>query len=253
MNKSRLRKITDRVWMIVGSNRRIQPNIGIITNKTETVLVDCGNSPAWGNFIQEVLTSTGAAPVSHIIYTHHHWDHVFGAMSFDAPIIAHEKCLDYLKLEAQKPWSAQFLKEEAAKNPKNKTGYDVKIRAVQHWDDFRIRLPQLTFRDRMVLELSDGRLLLESTDSPHSEDSVLVYDEQDRVLFAGDAFYPPPYHERVPHQYGETEMTKNGFSKRVLRQILTHEVNTVLHGHGMPLKRQDVIGELGDGDNATYR
>ena len=120
-------------------------------------------------------------------------------------------------------------------------------------DDFRIRLPQLTFRDRMVLELSDGRLLLESTDSPHSEDSVLVYDEQDRVLFAGDAFYPPPYHERVPHQYGETEMTKNGFSKRVLRQILTHEVNTVLHGHGMPLKRQDVIGELGDEGNATYR
>lgn len=102
----------------------------------------------------------------------------------------------------------------------------------------------MTFRDRMVLELSDGRLLLDSTNSPHSKDSILIYDEHDQVLFAGDAFYPPPYHERTTHQNGVSEITKNGFSKIVLRQMLTYEFNTVLHGHGMPLKRKDVIREL---------
>ncbi|SMP64024.1 hypothetical protein [Anoxynatronum buryatiense] len=113
------------------------------------------------------------------------------------------------------------------------------MRMVQHWDDFRIRLPQTTFRERMVLPLTDGRLLLESTESSHSEDSILIYDEQDQVLFAGDAFYPPPYHER------ETETTEAGFSEKVLRQIVAHDVKTILHGHGMPLTRQAVIRELG--------
>ncbi|SMP64180.1 MBL fold metallo-hydrolase [Anoxynatronum buryatiense] len=246
MNKRRVRKLTDRVWMIVGSNRGIQPNVGIINNGTQTVLIDCGNGPVWGTFIQEVLASMKAPPVSHIIYTHHHWDHVFGAMSFDAPIIAHEKCLDYLKVEAQKPWSAEFLKQEAAKYPQNKTSHDVKIRAVHNWDDFHIRLPQTTFRERMVIELADGRLLLDSTNSLHSEDSILIYDEHDQVMFTGDAFYPPPYHERKTHRGDVSAVTKNGFSKIVLSQMLTYDFKTVVHGHGMPLRRDDVIRELGD-------
>lgn len=238
MNKRRLRQISDRTWVVLGSNRGIQPNVGIIVDESQTILVDCGNSPAWGRVIQEFLDYMEAPPVSHIIYTHHHWDHIFGAISFDAKVIAHEKCLGYLKEEAEKPWGPACLQAEMEKDSRLRTSHEVKLKMIDNWGDFSIVLPQITFTDKMTLQLSESELYLEHAGGNHSDDSILVCDEKDQVLFSGDAFYPPPFHERT------TDLDGAGFSEDVLRQILSHQVRFIVHGHGMPLTRSDLIKEL---------
>ena len=97
----------------------IQPNIGVIALKQQTILIDTGNSPRHARQIVGAINSRLLPPVKTIILTHHHWDHTFGAASFNADqVIAHEKCASYLADYATQDWNATILRDQIAENPK---------------------------------------------------------------------------------------------------------------------------------------
>ena len=114
-------QIDDHVWYWPHHPNplAVQPSIGVVAGQRGSVLVDAGNSPAQARQVGAALTQAGIPPVSLIIYTHHHWDHVWGACAFSAPVIAHSKCRDILIKEAQKPWSTAYLEELIQQNPKH--------------------------------------------------------------------------------------------------------------------------------------
>ncbi len=63
------------------------------------------------------LDSTLPGPISYIIYTHHHWDHVFGASALSAPVVAYERCYQNLT-----PWTSakidrSFWKKQIRQHP----------------------------------------------------------------------------------------------------------------------------------------
>ena len=99
-------QIAERVWIFPRDpdNNKIQPNVGMICTPTQTILVDGGNSPRHARRIQTALAQLSAPPISYVIYTHHHWDHVFGASVFGAPAIAHDLCRKLLIEAAAKPF-----------------------------------------------------------------------------------------------------------------------------------------------------
>jgi glyoxylase-like metal-dependent hydrolase (beta-lactamase superfamily II) len=89
-----LMQVAPHVWIFPHDEdpNRYQPNVGIIVAGEHTILIDAGNSPRHARRILLSLDDIQAPAVSSIIYTHSHWDHVFGAMVFGAPAIAHELC-----------------------------------------------------------------------------------------------------------------------------------------------------------------
>ena len=204
-------QLTEHIWLWPCSDdpEVIQPSIGVIAGKYRTILVDAGNSPYVVNRIKDAIQQARLPAVSSIVYTHHHWDHVYGACVFQVPVYAHEKCRSILLNEAKKPWSAKYLDQMVARNPKLKVSYDAQARAIHDWDAFQIVVPDKVFSTIEVFDLDGIRVELEHVGGKHARDSIIVKVPQDRVMFLGDCYYPPPLHLRKPSDVASSAMLKS--------------------------------------------
>ena len=212
---------------------RVEPNIGVIATPRGVVLVDAGNSPKHGRRIQAAIEAAGLAPVTTIIYTHYHWDHVFGAQVFNAPVIAHERCAETLTERYARPWSTAHLEEEIRKNPLWAPVYRNMHRAVENWDEFRLVLPSITFTRGLTLYLGDVTVRLSHVGGRHAGDSIMVVVPEARTAFVGDSYYGP-----VQLQRGG-----NGGIERALVQRLLEDETIAFYvdGHKPVVKTREAF------------
>ncbi len=183
--------IADNVWLYPAdaNGNRVEPNVGVIATGRGTVLVDAGNSPRHARRIAHALNAAQLPPVSHILYTHHHWDHVFGAQVFSAPAVAHELSRELLLERAARPWSYTFIEEEIRRNPATEAMYMAMHRAIDDWHGFYVVVPSLTFTHGLTLHVDGMRFDLEHVGGQHAPDSVVV--RVGGVAFVGDCYYKP--------------------------------------------------------------
>ena len=91
MKTTELYHLTEKIYAFPGDWARLRPWIGIVITNEGTVLIDGGNGPIQASEIKMRLQQLNAPPVTHILLTHHHWDHIFGNCLFpNAHIVAHE-------------------------------------------------------------------------------------------------------------------------------------------------------------------
>jgi glyoxylase-like metal-dependent hydrolase (beta-lactamase superfamily II) len=207
----------------------------VIATRKETVLVDAGNSPRLARLLKAELIRVGLPPVSRIIYTHHHWDHTYGACEFDLPVIAHVRCRTYLQAESHKPWSQEYLQEEIRRDPRLTASYQARAHAIEDWNSFRIVLPEELFDQALSIDLDELVLELEHVGGEHADDSIIIRLPQDGVMFLGDCYYPPPLHLRGPDSAPSLEM---------LRELQNPAYELYVEGHDSPFTYPELIDLL---------
>lgn len=152
-----------------------QVTAGAVTGPQWAVIIDTLALPeetlAMRAFIEEDL----GVPVRYIINTHYHADHSWGNSFFPgATILAHSLCRSLMMEKG-----STALESARKQNPAFK---QVKLVA-----------PHLTFdQGQLTLRVGKKNLILSPTPG-HSSDGISILVEEDRVLFAGDAFMPLPY------------------------------------------------------------
>ncbi len=235
--RQKLTQLAENVWLWPHHSgfNVVQSCVGIIASENETVLVDAGNSPQLARRIQDELRQCGFPPVSQIVYTHHHWDHVYGACEFQVPVVAHSLCRTILTEEAQKPWGPEYLRQELAHNPRLKISYRARARAIQDWATFRIVVPDIVFDNRMTLQLGPMSIELEHVGGQHAPDSIVVKVPQAQVMFLGDCYYPPPLHLRTPESKPSLAM---------LAALESEKYTLYVEGHDRPLMRTKLLRML---------
>jgi len=152
-----------------------QVTAGVIAGPQWSVVIDTLALPDETLGMREFVEHDLGVPVRYVINTHYHADHTWGNCFFPgATIIAHERCRDFL-IERGIP----SLEAATKQNPD--------LRQV------KIVLPHMTFsHGEMTLKVGKKNLTI-SAALGHSDDGISVMVEEDRVLFAGDAFMPIPY------------------------------------------------------------
>lgn len=217
---------------------RVQPNVGIIVAGRQTVLIDAGNSPRHARRIMIALDDIQAPPVRQIMYTHSHWDHVFGAMVFGAPAAAHELCRKQLAELSSKPWSHSYVQEEIQRSPAREAALRAMSRAVEDWRNFRVVQPEVIFSQSLTLYFEGVTLELEHVGGAHAPDSVVARLPEQRVLFLGDCYYLPPLHLRRPEDTLDFAM---------LRRLVSDAYDWYIDSHGQPMSRAEIqkLAELG--------
>ena len=189
--RHKLIRLAENVWLWPHdpSFNAIQSSVGVLIGENGSVLVDAGNSPELARRIRHELAQSGLPPVSHIIYTHHHWDHTYGACEFQVPVLSHSMCKTILADEAHKPWGPEYLLQEIERNPLLRASYGARMRAIRDWATFRIIIPDVVFESLMTIKLGQINIELQHVGGQHAEDSIVVKVPSARVMFLGDCYY----------------------------------------------------------------
>lgn len=152
-----------------------QVTAGVIVGPQWAVVIDTLALPEETLGMREFIEHELGVQVRYVINTHYHADHAWGNCFFPgATVIGHAKCREYL-IEYGTPSLESSRKQ------------DPNLRQV------KIIPPHITFSSgEMAMRVGKKNLIL-GTAFGHSDDGISVLVEEDRVLFAGDAFMPLPY------------------------------------------------------------
>ncbi|MEH0982625.1 MBL fold metallo-hydrolase [Micromonospora sp. CPCC 205556] len=191
-------QLAGRVWIFPGDPEpdNVQPAVALITDERGSVLVDAGHSPGHAREIRAALTISGLPEPRWLVYTHHHWDHVWGACAWPGvEIVGHVAGERLLRDEAARPWSHRYLREQVRANPRLGPSFRARALAMDSWDDFTVLPPTRTFTDELTLPTG---VRLRHVGGGHAPDSTVVLVPDSAVMLLGDCFYPPPAHLRGP-------------------------------------------------------
>jgi len=215
-----LEKIADGIYVHTGDvsepnprNRGDIANLGFIVGSKSIAVIDAGGSRAVGEAFYRAIRSVSSLPISYLILTHVHPDHLFGASVFKdagAKIVGHPNLQRALRDREE----AYLLTFESEVGRQAFLGTDADLSVT------------------MQTEIDIGGRTLELKDWPiaHSTSDLTVWDGLTGTLFAGDLVFD----RHVPVLDGSL----SGWL-RVLEEMEAMGPVRVVPGHGAPVMQPD--------------
>lgn len=203
--------IADGVYRAVAEPASV--NIGLVVGDTGALLIDTGSSPAQGRAIRAAAQAVaGAVPLTAVVVTHRHYDHLYGLAAFD-------------DLES---WAHAGLAESLDREPPDPA--ELASLGVQPDE---VRTPRRAFRLAATLDLGGCHAEVVHFGRGHTDHDVAVFVPSRDVVFAGDLL----------EQSGPPSVERGSWPKdwpRTLDGILgtLRPATRVVPGHGDPLDRQ---------------
>ena len=189
MPDCRLEEVSARVDRYTPDERTDRPVLGAIRGTAGTLIVDGGASPAHLSAFAAELTTRERPPIIGIALTHWHWDHSFGSAALGVPVIACEKTAEGVAVQAAYDWSDAALEQRVRDGLELAFSLPHIREELPDRSDLRIVVPHVTFAESHQVDLGDTTVELRWVGGDHADDSVVVWEPKDRVLFLGDALY----------------------------------------------------------------
>ncbi len=193
------------------ANQNFISNAGFIVTSAGVVVVDALGSPALAERLLAEIRKITPLPVTHVVLTHYHADHVYGLQVFEqagARIIAHQGAREYLHADTAR------LRLEASRKD------------LAPWINERTRLvPAAEWIDaRRDITVGDTRVVLQPVGPAHTPEDLVVYLPDRKVLYAGDLVF----RSRVPF-VGQAD-SRNWILS--LDKLLAFDARVIVPGHG---------------------
>ncbi|MEZ4962883.1 MAG: MBL fold metallo-hydrolase [Saprospiraceae bacterium] len=213
-------------WVTEGSHQ-----VMFMTTGKGVVVVDA--SPIFGDKISRAIAEVTKEPVTHLIYTHYHADHIAGAYQF--------------------PKGIKIISSEGIKNRLRE------LQSGQREVPFGtfvggkpVELPTGTFKNNYVLKVGNKTIELQVLAASHTHSDVAVYLPKEKILNAVDFVWAG----WIPFDgLGEAE-DLNGYLA-VQERLLQFDWDVMVGGHvGRLANRQDVetnITYINDVKNAVMK
>jgi glyoxylase-like metal-dependent hydrolase (beta-lactamase superfamily II) len=214
-------RVADNVYFFQ-SRVYAEVNAGVVASPEMAIVIDTLPFPEETNFIRDFVQRELQIPIRYVINTHYHADHTWGNYLFpSAKILGHSLCRDLL-IEKGVP----ALEREQENNPALR--------------DIQVKIPHLTF-DRGDLIIKVGKKTVRLFPLPgHTEDSIAVLVEEDRVMFSGDTIMAVPYIVD-----GDIDVSIESMEK-----VSKMGLENVVQGHGDIILRGEIEHVMND--NIAY-
>jgi glyoxylase-like metal-dependent hydrolase (beta-lactamase superfamily II) len=210
--------VSPSAWYVQGlsalgspANQNFISNAGFVITPAGVVVIDALGSPALGQRLLAEIRKHTSVPVTHVILTHYHADHIYGLQAFKAAgakVLAHEAGRLYLNSD-----TAQLRLQASRTDLAPWIDQDTRLVAADEW---------LTGRRELVV--GGVRFVLEPVGPAHTPEDMVIYLPQEKVLFAGDLVF----RNRLPY-VGQAD---SGHWIRSLDALLAFDAAVVVPGHG---------------------
>lgn len=164
----------DPVQMEQSPDGRIA-NLGVIEGRDSLAVIDAGVSRAQGQAMYVAIRRMTDKPISHLVLTHMHPDHVLGAevmAEAGATIVAHHAMADALTYR-----TGTYLQNIQRLFPP------------AEWIGTAVALPDVGVTDRDAIDLGGRRVELRAWPSAHTDNDLTALDVATGTFFTGDLVF----------------------------------------------------------------
>lgn len=185
-------------------------NLGFVVGERSVAVIDSGGSRAEGEALLAAIRERTALPVSHVILTHAHPDHLLGSAAFreaGTAIVGHARLPE--RLADTGPLYLDNMRRLLG----------------PAFAGTEIVAPTIAVADRLTVDLGGRTLELRAWPTAHTDTDLTVLDEDTGTLFAGDLLFI----ERLPVVDGNLL----GWLK-VMDRLAAIPAQRVVPGHGPP-------------------
>jgi glyoxylase-like metal-dependent hydrolase (beta-lactamase superfamily II) len=176
-------QVSPSAWFVQGdaalgspANRNFISNAGFVVTSEGVVVVDALGSPQLARELLERIARITPKPVTHVIVTHYHADHIYGLQEFrrrGARIVAHKASLEYIHSDT----AASRLQASRAE--------------LAPWIDDKTELvvPDQWIEGRTELVLGATKFVVQPVGPAHTPEDLVVHLPSEGVVFAGDMVF----------------------------------------------------------------
>ncbi|MBR3952082.1 MAG: MBL fold metallo-hydrolase [Oscillospiraceae bacterium] len=230
-----------------------RPNIGYILGKKYSLLFEAGNSESNAKQLKSELSEQNLPLPDYVAVSHWHWDHSFGLHAWDCLKIAGEKTNKKLLEVSKWKWDESSMEERI------RSGEDIVFctemikREYPDRNKINVIPADISFENRMSISLGEVSCELLHCGGPHSEDSVLCFIPEEKVLFLGDSnckdLYEKTWHFDIEHEEDFLENVSAIPYDTVLVEKFISVLNGLdfeicITGHGGFLSRDELYSSL---------
>jgi cyclase len=209
-------RVSDNIYAFV-SDLYYEVTAGFIATPEGAVVIDTLPFPSETLELKKAALKECPEGIKYLILTHYHADHTLGSYLLEsAEIIAHKRTRTFLAREG-----AQRLAEIKSLHPE--------------LENASIILPSITFTGAMNLSVGGLNLYLFELFG-HSHDSIAVYVQEEKTLFAGDLLMPIPLVAD-----GDVDLTIAS-----LEALKNFNLEYVVQGHGGVLLKGEIMDMIDD-------
>ena len=211
-------QVSASVWYVEGlsalgtpSNQNFISNAAFVITPAGVVVIDALGSPALAVRLLAEIKKVTPIPVTHVLVTHYHADHIYGLQTMKAAgakIFAHEAARIYLNSDA-----ARLRLEASRQELAPWVNEDTRLVAADEWID----------SDRSI---TVGGIVFEikRVGPSHTPEDIAIYLPSEKVLFAGDLVF----RSRIPY-VGQADSRHWILA---LDQLLAFDTQVIVPGHG---------------------
>ena len=172
-------RLTERIWVYPFEEERDRPNLSYIKGDRWSLAVDAGHSADHTKEFYSALEDAGLPLPSLTVLTHWHWDHTFAMHAVHGLCLANERTNQYLsgfRDRIEMEGTGFFLAMDPSIQREYENGKPVII-----------TLPDLVFRDEILLDAGNCPIRVFQAESPHTDDATLIEIPGEKVLILGDS------------------------------------------------------------------
>ncbi|MDP3761422.1 MAG: MBL fold metallo-hydrolase [Ramlibacter sp.] len=211
-------RVSPSAWYVQGlsalgspANQNFVSNAGFVITPEGVVVIDALGSPALAQRLLAEIRKHTDKPVTHVILTHYHADHIYGVQALKAAgakILAHQAAREYLNSDTAR------LRLEASRTE------------LAPWVDKDTRLVPADewLHGERDLVVGGLRFQVKPVGPSHTPEDLVVYLPQEKVLFAGDLVF----RSRVPF-VGQADSRQ---WIKALDSLLSFDATVIVPGHG---------------------
>jgi glyoxylase-like metal-dependent hydrolase (beta-lactamase superfamily II) len=193
------------------ANQNFISNAAFVVTPAGVVVIDALGSPALATRLIAEIRKVTPLPVTHVIVTHYHADHIYGLQTFKdqgARIVAHRAALSYLNSDTAR-LRLEVSRQELAPWVNDQT----RLVQADEWID----------ADK-TLVVGGVTFQLKTVGPAHTPEDLVVYLPSERILFAGDLVF----RSRIPY-VGQADSRHWIIA---LDNLLAFDTRVIVPGHG---------------------